>query len=140
MSTNDPSRIPWGATGLPLQPTNYIDFNTNVWIPPQGSSVPINNTANSFNKDVIRGSAIYVEQKVSSYEVLGNIGLNTIDEFRDKIKENLMKQMLEYMLNNNYIEFTSQEDMSQQQVIYRARAYLVPDDQVRVLRTTGSIK
>lgn len=140
MSTNDPNAIPWGVTGVPLQPLPPHPSNFNTSILPQGSNIGINNTSSIIDKNVIRGSEIYVEQKVSMYEVSGNQGLNTIVEFRDKIKENLMKQMIEYMLNNNYIEFTSQENMADQQMIYRARAYLVPDDQVRVLRTTGSIK
>lgn len=140
MSTNDPSRIPWGATGVPLQPLPPHPSNFNTSIVPQGSNIDINNTSSIIDKSVIRGSVIYVEQRVSSYAVSGNAALNTSVEFRDKIKESLMKQMLEHMLNNNYIEFTRQENMEDQEVIYRARAYLVPDTQVRLLRTTGSIE
>lgn len=136
MSTNDPNRIPWVAT--PLRPASFID--SSISIMPQGSNISVNNTSSIIDKNVIRGSVIYVEQRVSSYEVSGNAALNTSVEFRDKIKENLMKQMLEHMLKNNYIEFTSQENMADQEVIYRARAYLVPDTQVRILRTTGSIQ
>ena len=101
---------------------------------------PSNPNGTPLNKEDIKGSEIYVEQTVSWHEVFGHIALNTSDDLRDKIKENLMRQMVEHMFNNNYIEFTSQENTKSGEVTYRARAYLVPDDQVRILRTTGFIK
>lgn len=134
MSTNDPSRIPWGATGVPLQPlqpANYIDISTSIM--PQGSNISVNNTSSIIDKNVIRGSAIYVEHKEPAH-------ITVLTNYHDVIKQTLMTKMLEFMLKNNYIEFTSQEDMASGEIIYRARAYLVPDDQVRTLRTTGYIE
>ena len=125
MATNDPNAIPWGATGVSYSnPTNYISTG----------SV----TANSYNADVIRGSEIYVEHKEFHDTIARDASQQ--NTHNNIIKEKLMKDMLQYMLNNNYIEFTNQYDPLNNEFIYRARAYLVPDDQVRLLRTTGSIK
>lgn len=132
MATNNPNAIPWGTSINPL-PATGITFNTSV-LPPASS-----HSSQQYD-NIIKGEAIHVEHKVSSYEVFGNVALNSLDDFRDKIKENLMKDMIQHMLKNNYIEFTSQENMENGEVIYRARAFLVPNDQVRILRTAGQIK
>lgn len=133
MATNDPNAIPWGATGVPLQPLPPHPSNFNITILPQGSNIAINNTSSIIDKNVIRGSEIYVEHKEPAH-------ITVLPNYHDVIKQTLMTKMLEFMLKNNYIEFTSQEDMASGEIIYRARAYLVPDTQVRLLRTTGSIK
>lgn len=133
MATINPNAIPWGATGVPFQPANFIDNYTTV-LPPTS-----NHSSQQYD-NIIKGEVIHVSQTVSSYEVFGNTALDTLDNFRDKIKENLMKDMIQHMLKNNLIEFTSQEDMAEGKVIYRARAFLVPNDQVRILRTAGQIK
>ena len=131
MATNNPNAIPWGVTPIPPHPVNFIDSSTSIL--PQGSNIAINNTSSIIDKNVIRGSAIYVEHKEPAH-------ITRLPNYHDVIKQTLMTKMLEFMLKNNYIEFTSQEDMASGEIIYRARAYLVPDTQVRLLRTTGSIQ
>lgn len=51
------------------------------------------------------------------------------------VKENLLKQLIDYVLTNNLAEFTRIENPIDQKVVYRVRCYLAPDDQVKILRT-----
>jgi hypothetical protein len=53
------------------------------------------------------------------------------------IKENLMHQMIEYIIKNKLVEFTKIPDMYSGSSTYLARIYLTPDDQVKILRTYG---
>ncbi len=57
----------------------------------------------------------------------------------DQVKMELIQQMARYMLENNLVEFTYQDnplDYSRQIAI---RAYLAPSDQVKILRLANKI-
>jgi hypothetical protein len=58
---------------------------------------------------------------------------------KDEIKRRLLTQMLEYMLENRLIEFTRTEDIARHTQTFRVRAYLAPNDQVKILRTAYKI-
>lgn len=55
-------------------------------------------------------------------------------DFEDHVKEQLAQQMVRYMLNNKLIEFTKSSSATSEAITYRARCYLTPDDNVKILR------
>lgn len=58
----------------------------------------------------------------------------------DVIKIDMVKLLVQELMKNNYIEFTSQvEAHAPNQVELRARIFVTPDDQVRILRVNGVI-
>jgi hypothetical protein len=58
---------------------------------------------------------------------------------KEEIKRRLLTQMLEYMLENKLAEFTMTEDHARATRTFRVRAYLAPNDQVKILRTAYKI-
>ena len=51
----------------------------------------------------------------------------------DQIKYELCKGLIDYALRNNHIEFTKQQEIGGV-VHYRARMFVTPDENVRILR------
>lgn len=71
----------------------------------------------------------------ASYEQL----LDTDQEARMKIKTALVHQLAEYMLENKLVEFTQvTEPMTYRKAVF-VRAYVAPDDQVKILRVANKI-
>ena len=63
---------------------------------------------------------------------------------KQNIKKTLIMQMAEYMLENNLVEFTHQKGFPnphtfQEQTVVMVRAYLAPNDQVKILRLANKI-
>ena len=58
---------------------------------------------------------------------------------KERIKESLIQQMAKYMLENKLAEFTVHEDHARGTRTFRVRAYLAPNDQVKILRTAYKI-
>jgi hypothetical protein len=58
---------------------------------------------------------------------------------KEEIKKRLLIQMLEYMLENKLMEFTMAQDHARATRTFRVRAYLAPNDQVKILRTAYKI-
>lgn len=54
---------------------------------------------------------------------------------RDKLKFDLIHQMADYMLQNKLVEFVYQDDISTGDRMIAVRAYLAPDDQVKIIRS-----
>jgi hypothetical protein len=55
----------------------------------------------------------------------------------DFIKKSLAEAMVEEILNRGLIDFTKQVNHYNFNTLYRARCYLLPDDNLRVLRING---
>jgi hypothetical protein len=55
------------------------------------------------------------------------------------IKEKLIHDMAQYMLENNLVEFTHQDDPLTFRRKIAVRAYLAPNDQVKILRLANKI-
>ena len=55
------------------------------------------------------------------------------------IKEKLIYDMLTYMMENNLVEFTQQDDPMRMTKTVMVRAYLAPNDQVKILRLANKI-
>jgi hypothetical protein len=67
--------------------------------------------------------------------------VNGLDhEARMQLKYKLANEMATYMVENNLVEFTQQDNPYDQTKTIMARAYLAPDDQVKILRLANKIK
>jgi hypothetical protein len=55
------------------------------------------------------------------------------------IKEKLIHDMAQYMLENNLVEFTHQDDPMTFRRKIAVRAYLAPNDQIKVLRLANKV-
>lgn len=60
-------------------------------------------------------------------------------EARQKLKEDLIYQLATYMLEQNLCEFTQQQDISSGRTRVAVRAYLAPNDQIKILRVANKI-
>lgn len=56
-----------------------------------------------------------------------------------EVKQNLINQLTKYMLENNLVEFTSWDEPVTGTKHVAVRAYLAPDDQVKILRVAKKI-
>jgi hypothetical protein len=63
---------------------------------------------------------------------------NGDDDAKRQIKSSLIHQMAEFMLENKLVEFTQMQDHTGNKHIM-VRAYLAPDDQVKILRVANKI-
>ncbi len=61
------------------------------------------------------------------------------DDARQNIKRELIMQMADYMLQNNLVEFTYQDNPMDMSRTIAVRAYLAPNDQVKILRLANKV-
>lgn len=55
-------------------------------------------------------------------------------QLKDEIKRKLLQDLVDYLLQNKLCEFTMQDDLSRGTKLYRARCYVAPDEQVKLIR------
>ena len=87
--------------------------------------------------DYIIGGKMVVGKTVltDEYQVL----MNTDNEARLRVKKELIHQMAEFMLENNLVEFTHYKDPVLFHTHIAVRAYLAPNDQVKILRLANKV-
>lgn len=109
---------PWGQDSWGSSAT--VGTNSNSYAIANASSAPT---------QTIQGKMIQVMEEVDLQ----------IIESRDpkEIKMAMVTKIAEEMINSKMIEFTSEKDELGLKVKVRARAFLTPDDQVRLLRKAG---
>jgi hypothetical protein len=56
-------------------------------------------------------------------------------ELKQYLKSSMAQQMSEYMISNGLVEFTQMRDNITFDTLVKARCYLAPNDQVKILRT-----
>ena len=61
------------------------------------------------------------------------------DDAKMAVKRDLINQLTKHMLENNLVEFTSHQDPITGNMMVAVRAYLAPDDQVKILRVAKPI-
>jgi hypothetical protein len=61
------------------------------------------------------------------------------EEAKKRLKTDLIQQMAMYMLENNLVEFTYQDDPITMDRQVAVRAYLAPNDQIKILRVVNKI-
>lgn len=64
---------------------------------------------------------------------------NGDDDAKRQIKSSLIHQMAEFILENNLVEFTYHDDHTTFNRHVTVRAYLAPNDQVKILRVANKI-
>lgn len=65
--------------------------------------------------------------------------MKTDIDARQKLKMTLVQQMATHMLENNLVEFTQYDDPLTFRKHVMVRAYLAPNDQVKILRLANKI-
>jgi hypothetical protein len=65
--------------------------------------------------------------------------MNSDAEARKEVKSKLIHQMAEYMLENNLVEFMQQKNPMDLSTTVLVRAYIAPNDQVKILRLANKI-
>lgn len=65
--------------------------------------------------------------------------LKTDQDARKNLKEKLVHDMATYMLENNLVEFTQATDPLTFKTAVMVRAYIAPNDQVKILRLANKI-
>ena len=85
---------------------------------------------NTYEFYEIPGKMLTVEHYVRHREIVA-MKLDDLEEF---VKNVLCEQLVREMKKQKLIEFTRQENIPQDCVQYRARIFVTPDSQVRILR------
>ena len=81
---------------------------------------------------VIKGNMLTTQITMSDLEFL-KIDPQT---FQTDIKQQLMVRLLDEIARTRCVEFTKSEERFLGRTHFRARMFIVPDDQVRILRVT----
>jgi hypothetical protein len=92
-------------------------------------NVPID--INSYDY-AIKGNMIKYQLSISELELMKIDPKN----FSDVIKKQLMYGLMDELMNTRSVEFTRAQDVSFGSAHFRARMFVVPDDQVRILRVS----
>ena len=53
----------------------------------------------------------------------------------DFIRQSIVSKIGEFMIDNKLVEFTQQQDVMTGKTMIRARVFVTPDEQVRLIRT-----
>jgi hypothetical protein len=121
---------------------------TNATISSIGTPLGNNTTISSFgNASMLDGSTI-VPSTFQSYSIQGKMfvvektfasitGVSLSQITDDNLKRMLLTELVEELMNSKCIEFTKQHEPHTGNIVVRARMYVVPDDQVQILRTNG---
>jgi hypothetical protein len=64
---------------------------------------------------------------------------NGDEETKKLLKSELIHQMAEYILENNLVEFTYMDDPITMDRMVAVRAFLAPNDQIKILRVANKI-
>lgn len=120
---------PYGITALTLEDLEKLNVNTVLTHSfTDGSVKPI-------QVKPIQGEPIVVELTLNESE------LEWLQDSERKIKHGLVQKLAEAMHESGkYIEFTRQELINEQRIVFRARIFVTPGDMVQLLRTNGTIK
>jgi hypothetical protein len=56
-----------------------------------------------------------------------------------ELKNRLITKLVRELMDGKYIEFTKQQDVASMETIVRARIFVTPDDQVRIVRKANNV-
>jgi hypothetical protein len=93
----------------------------NHWADPWDEYVPPTST-----EHIIQGKMLEFTMSVREF--------SSGPEDPDEIKYQLCAGLLEHVLENKLVEFTKQNDIGTGCIHYRARMFVTPDDNVRIIR------
>ena len=112
--------------------TTYISKNTIPWHNTSPTPIDVNNIT-AYPVEIIQGEMFSVSHSMTDVVYTNHI------HGPDEIKKMLITQLIEKMCNsdNKYVEFTKVLDPTTLDHTFRARIFVVPDTQVRLLRLNG---
>jgi predicted house-cleaning noncanonical NTP pyrophosphatase (MazG superfamily) len=67
------------------------------------------------------------------------VQMKTDVDFQQEVKKKLIMDMAEFILKNNLVEFTQYDDPITMTKQIAVRAYLAPNDQVKILRLANKV-
>ena len=116
-----------------LQKLYAITSSITTTLPYDGYAVTASNITGSTQQPyidhAIKGEMLTVSMSYQP-DAINAIG-------KDEIKRQLALQLASELLSGKYIEFTQMKDRFNFDTIVKARVYVVPDGQVKILRTRG---
>ena len=105
---------------------------------PWGGGTSATITTNSNTYTIANTSSPPQKIQGKMIQVMEYVDLHIMESRDPKdIKMAMVTKIAEEMINSKMIEFTSEKDELGLKVKVRARAFLTPDDQVRLLRKAG---
>jgi len=90
------------------------------------------NVSDSFIEHQITGETITASYHVSHAEIFAS--KCDPEDVKHGIKKILIGKIAEKLFESKMIEFTQQEQVTEDAVMFRARIHVVPDTQVRIIR------
>lgn len=84
----------------------------------------------------LRGVPVCAVHEIDNAAILHG----SLHSFQDHMKELLVNALAKEILSARLVEFTRTEDHLRSTTIYRARAFLLPDTDVQLLRLQGILK
>jgi len=87
--------------------------------------------------ETIEGQCVGVTISIPEYVY---IDIQEQETQHERVKKDLITALVQNMYKQNMIEFTKSQDIVSGEYIFKARVYVVPDSQVRILRVNGVIK
>ena len=96
----------------------------------------MNTTFNSY--DYAIGGVMVVGRTTMTHDYRMLLEDGDVDA-KQNIKRELIMQMAEFMLENKLVEFTYQDNAMDMSRSIAVRAYLAPNDQVKILRLANKI-
>ena len=85
-----------------------------------------------YTVDLHIGGKLIVYRGIISLQMMAQA--KNDDELKMQIKEDVARAIARHMLDNNLIEINTRDDPNSFSKEIIARAYLAPDDQIRILR------
>lgn len=81
----------------------------------------------------IQGKMVVAQCQISEHKLV-------TDEIKDQIRNNLIHQIADYILQNKLVEFTQIKDPTSFDTLVKARCFIAPDTNVRILRSLHKIE
>ena len=86
----------------------------------------INGNVTNASLDIIKGQMVFAEMRLDANEAI------RMDDI--ELKNRLITKLVRELMDGKCIEFTKQQDVANMETIVRARIFVTPDDQVRIVR------
>jgi hypothetical protein len=91
----------------------------------------INGNVTNASLDIIKGQMVFAEMRLDANEAI------QMDDL--ELKNRLITKLVRELMNGRYIEFTKQQDVASMETVVRARIFVTPDEQVRVIRKANDV-
>ncbi len=91
----------------------------------------INGNVTNASLDIIKGQMVAAEMRLDANEAI------QMDDI--ELKNRLITKLVRELMDGRYIEFTKQQDVARMETVIRARIYVTPDDQVRIVRKANNV-